>query len=550
MDRLRFEIKGLDSERLRLGRRPRRSRRDAVRMGLGALLAWMLLSAPPTVCPECEACPECVPRLTVIKTPLVSSAEHGAEIDLAYWIVGHGPEGYWIEPRGIDDEDCPGSLLDPDGDQNDDRRLSPGEVWRYRCTYTVAAHLDGEPNPLRLARARIPGNDQAGSELLGISNDPMLRIDHPPPPPPAPRPRLGLRKCLPHWALPGDELEFELRLTNEGNVPLRELRIADPDCPDLSLREGALAPGETWTYSCAFTPPPDRVDSVGRVRLAAAEASGWAEPGGTRASAGTGSPWLRQPETIDFEASIHGCYAPAEGGLRIPTRRGDAAVSFLAENPRIGRERNAAVVFDSDCRPRAVTGDCRGVPGSRHRPEETSDPDLCTPHEDFQDGLGQGAGGRRGSRWANDTSLGKLLIAVEDLDDSDGDDLVDVPNDEGDIAGTRMILDFSEILRSPETEAVSLLGFTLVDNDDPGLTIALEGFDGRREIACEPPQMGDNGVVELRFGTSETLPGPGVVACAEEPIRLVSGSVRLVLEGFRSKGLDNVHFAREGPRCF
>lgn len=78
----------------------------------------------------------------------------------------------------------------------------------------------------------------------------------------------------------------------------------------------------------------------------------------------------------------------------------------------------AAIVFDSSCPviPDPFS-DC-----------SSADRDLGTPNEDFG-GPGVGAGGEAGSPYQNDTPLGKILVLAKDKVDTNGDGLVDDPDD-------------------------------------------------------------------------------------------------------------------------
>ena len=150
---------------------------------------------------------------------------------------------------------------------------------------------------------------------------------------------------------------------------------------------------------------------------------------------------------------------------------GQGPIRVFGSNPAQGAV-NTAVVFDSA----NPTGE---------------DEDLGTPNEDFG-GPGEGSAGEAGSPFANDKPLGNLLIISEDLTDSDGDMLVDDPDDT-DRLDSALLFDFLEL--SP----VRVGGVTLIDvePDEPFATVEFFGEEGRLLASFNLPEPGDNGVVDI-----------------------------------------------------
>jgi hypothetical protein len=124
-------------------------------------------------------------------------------------------------------------------------------------------------------------------------------------------------------------------------------------------------------------------------------------------------------------------------------------VAISAQNAVSGHP-DLAILFDSS----APTG---------------TDTDLASP--------GPGAG--------NDTALGLLLIIAENAIDTDGDGLIDDPDDEGD--GGELVFDFAEDMR--------WFGATLVDIDDDGADfIDLLDSGGGLLLRLGVSDLGDNSV--------------------------------------------------------
>ncbi|MEM7311424.1 MAG: hypothetical protein AAF682_32465, partial [Planctomycetota bacterium] len=137
---------------------------------------------------------------------------------------------------------------------------------------------------------------------------------------------------------------------------------------------------------------------------------------------------------------------------------------------------NAAVIFDSA----NPTGE---------------DPDLGTPNQTFG-GPGVGAAGQAGMPFENANPLGNVLILAEDLVDSDGDGLVDDPDD-ADLPGSTIEFDFSAISGGVVVQSLTVLD---VEKDRSQPTIAFFDQGGAPLGTFILPQPGDNGVVVVSLG--------------------------------------------------
>jgi hypothetical protein len=154
--------------------------------------------------------------------------------------------------------------------------------------------------------------------------------------------------------------------------------------------------------------------------------------------------------------------------------RGSGPIDVQGTNPRLLKNINAAIVFDSACPPGGMPRDCTG-----------EDIDLGTPNEAFG-GPGVGMGGAT----SNDTALGKVLIIAEDVNDANKDRLVDDPDDAS--QGGTLQFDFSAL------GTVIMHTITFVDLDDPDSAQKVELFRGGVRgtlLATVPlPVAGNNGV--------------------------------------------------------
>jgi len=174
-------------------------------------------------------------------------------------------------------------------------------------------------------------------------------------------------------------------------------------------------------------------------------------------------------ETIDFEGLQAGTIVYEVFG-----DGGSGPIEVSGINPDFSPGTNAAVIFDSS----DPTG---------------GDDDLGTPNEEFE-GPGVGAAGEAGD-YVNDTALGNVLIVAENLDDINGDGLVDDPDD-AEVGACSITLDFSA------SESVTVISITIIDFEGFEPIPMVELFD-QFSVLIDYfilPQTGDNGVAVVSLG--------------------------------------------------
>jgi hypothetical protein len=206
-------------------------------------------------------------------------------------------------------------------------------------------------------------------------------------------------------------------------------------------------------------------------------------------------------ERITFENLAAGTIPSA-----VFSNKGSGPIPVEGFNPALSAGANAALVFDSA----APTGE---------------DFDLGCPNEDFG-GPGVGSGGGAGSPFVNNRPQGKILIIAEDLTDTNGDGLVDDPDD-ADVVGSTTTFDFSKI------GPITLKTITLIDVEPIEGGASVEMFDAAGTTVGEVPLIstGDNGVAVISLG-----PTKGV------------DSMVVTLNG--SGGIDNLVFLPpQKPEC-
>ncbi len=229
-------------------------------------------------------------ELNVTKLAALSGpAEPGAVIN--YQLVVQNTGNVTVTPSGVSDvmtraDGTPIALDVPfaftGGDSNNDGRIALTETWTYEATYTLtqadidaggvsnSATVDGTaPNGTLVSDTSDDGDDGDGNS----SDDPTEILV-----PEAPG-VVAVKTATTGGAVAGDTIEFEIAVTNTGNVSLLNVTVADNltnnDGADISagvigpnLRTtpqvpGALQPAETWVYDVSYVLTQADVDSGG-----------------------------------------------------------------------------------------------------------------------------------------------------------------------------------------------------------------------------------------------------------------------------------------------
>jgi hypothetical protein len=156
------------------------------------------------------------------------------------------------------------------------------------------------------------------------------------------------------------------------------------------------------------------------------------------------------PCQVDFEGLDAGTVVTElskNNGINGCNENGSIAVT--SQNVIFSSE--AAIIFD---------GDCPVIPDP-FSDCDFNDRDIASPHEDFG-GPGRGIGGAAGSPYENDTALGKVLVLAKDKVDTNGDGLVDDPDD-ADVPGYYNF-DFSGVSNNGVT--INAVMFQDIDFDE------------------------------------------------------------------------------------
>jgi hypothetical protein len=174
------------------------------------------------------------------------------------------------------------------------------------------------------------------------------------------------------------------------------------------------------------------------------------------------------PAPIDFGTDADGNTLPA--GTLVNEQWSAWGVHVTAESDS-SRKPDQAILFDS------------ANPSG-------NDSDLGTPNEDFG-GPGVGNGGEAGTAGENTEAQGMLLILPEDVNDSNGDGLVDDPNDAR--AGGFMTFTFDQPYRVDTVQLVDM------DGGEWDNTVKVFDMDGNLIDYLNFAPLGDNSYQEARI---------------------------------------------------
>src|SRR5256885_6383138 len=136
--------------------------------------------------------------------------------------------------------------------------VAPGESTTYTCSQLLDAY------GVYTNEATVTGNALSGMSLTKTANQVVVEVPKPPPPPPAPGFKIEKLQEIagsnagfttsPLTGAFGQTVDYEIIVTNTGNVALALTGFADKYCDASTLSgglgEALLAPGASTTYTC------------------------------------------------------------------------------------------------------------------------------------------------------------------------------------------------------------------------------------------------------------------------------------------------------------
>lgn len=202
-------------------------------------------------------------NVTKIPDPLALPGGPGS-VTYAYTLTNVGAVpmgGVWVKDNLCSD------VSFVSGDTNKDGLLDLNESWVYRCTKTVSrtetntatAHgnangWDGYDIAVVTVAVAEPGLPNAGISAAGLPI-PLIKV-------------VTVPSRLTPFPAGGGSLAYAYTVTNPGAVPLSSVVVNDDRCGLISgpsgdaNHNGALDPGEAWTYSCVTHISASMIDVV------------------------------------------------------------------------------------------------------------------------------------------------------------------------------------------------------------------------------------------------------------------------------------------------
>ena len=154
------------------------------------------------------------------------------------------------------------------GDTDADGLLDPGEAWHFTCTHPVEESLTTSAINV-VNTATVTGTDPRGVDVNDSATDdydvvtPAVRVVKTVAAP-------GHPAAAEITVTDGTAVTYAYTVTNQGNVPLRAVSLADdtPPCTSPTFVGGdadtdnMLDLTETWTYNCTATPTENTVNTA------------------------------------------------------------------------------------------------------------------------------------------------------------------------------------------------------------------------------------------------------------------------------------------------
>ncbi|MDH3308314.1 MAG: hypothetical protein OEO77_12450, partial [Acidimicrobiia bacterium] len=182
-------------------------------------------------------------KLRIVKTAtpdFIGEQEAPADVTYTFDVTNEGPLP--VTNVAVNDSQCaPQPVLVGGfnvGDSDQDRELDPGETWRFAC---VVSGIAADVTNIATATADDP--------LLGsIASPPDTAFVN------VIAPAISITKNPAIQNVPaGGEAVFSITVVNIGDIDLTKVIVSDPPAPRCDRYLGALAAGQSITYSCSLT---------------------------------------------------------------------------------------------------------------------------------------------------------------------------------------------------------------------------------------------------------------------------------------------------------
>ncbi|PHN00648.1 DUF7507 domain-containing protein, partial [Flavilitoribacter nigricans] len=223
-----------------------------------------------------------------------------------------------------------------DGDTDEDGVLDVGETWLYTAAHTITqddiddglytntatvngvadTNGDGDGNDAGVGDVAVTDSDD---ETVNAAQDPSIQTTKS-------FTNIDGNPAFTEYSAVGQHINYEIMLTNDGNVTIYDISVSDPNAEPGSITfisgdngNGALDVGETWTYTAYHIVTQTDIDN-GTV-LNVATGSGSADTEGNGAGGGPGDTPVSDMSNevvVDVFCVDFDLYVFLEGSLIVP----------------------------------------------------------------------------------------------------------------------------------------------------------------------------------------------------------------------------------------
>ncbi len=199
-----------------------------------------------------------VASLTVDKASITSSVTSAGDV-ITYRITVNNSGTIPLTNILVSDEMCDeGVITGPEGDGNGDSILQTSETWSYSCQRTVTqSEMDAGGNISNTVRVTSSESDPATHTLdIPIIQSPSLAVL-----------KTSTTSLI---TTPGQVVPYTITITNNGNMALSEISVADPtpECDEAPVYysgdnnpKNILDLNESWVYKCNHTVTGDEISN-------------------------------------------------------------------------------------------------------------------------------------------------------------------------------------------------------------------------------------------------------------------------------------------------
>ena len=191
------------------------------------------------------------PSWTLTKDASSATYDQAGET-ITYTIIIDNTGNVSIDQVDVSDPQATSGPTFVSGDTDGDGKLDPDEVWTYTATYDIEqADVDGGSFTNSATAFGVP----PGGTLPPATDDETITAVF--------DPSVDLTKSVNPgtYSMAGEVLTYEIVITNDGNLSLSDLELADPFFGAGVIPVPDLAPGESFTYTDSYTVTQNDVDN-------------------------------------------------------------------------------------------------------------------------------------------------------------------------------------------------------------------------------------------------------------------------------------------------